>query len=182
MADSTADAGFDPCSTATSARNVVCSVINARNPLSRSMLPLYPEGPHLPVPTVPTEAQTLLDSYLTEHQHQVRVVQWCLFEASPAIRLRSAQIYAIPSGGHRNPAVAAQLKAEGVVRGIPDLHLPVAAGGHHGLYIEMKKFGGRPSPEQLIRIGQLRKNGYRAVIAVGWREAVAIITDYLGQP
>jgi len=45
----------------------------------------------------------------------------------------------------------------------------------------MKRHGERPTAAQLVRITQLRKNGYRAVVAEGWREAVAILTDYLEQ-
>ena len=132
-------------------------------------------------PASPTPAALIVEGYWTEHDHQVRVVDWCDFESPVAFRLKAKQIYAIPNGGHCNPAVAAKLKAEGVRKGIPDLHLPIATGRDHGLYIEMKKPGGRPTAEQLVRMAQLRKNGYRAVIAEGWREAVAIITDYLEQ-
>jgi len=127
-------------------------------------------------------AALIIESYWTEHDHQVRFVDWCRYDAPDHLRLRSSQIYAIPNGGHRKPAVAAKLKAEGVVAGIPDLHLPIAAGREHGLYIEMKRPGERPTAAQLIRMGQLRQNGYRAVVAEGWRAAVAILTDYLEQP
>lgn len=43
-------------------------------------------------------------------------------------------IYAVPNGGSRNIVEAAKLKAEGVVSGIPDLHVP-----EWNLWIEMKK-------------------------------------------
>jgi len=59
------------------------------------------------------------------------------------------------------------------VSGIPDLHLPIATGREHGLYIEMKRPGEPPSAAQLVRMTQLRKNGYRA--------AVTIITHSLDQ-
>ena len=123
-----------------------------------------------------------LDIYLTESQHQEQVILWCDHEAPVLIRRQTAQILAISNGGHRNKAVAGRLKAEGVRAGVPDLFLPVPAGPFHGLWIELKKMGGRPSAEQIQRLAELRANGYRAVIAVGWREAVAIISDYLGQP
>lgn len=110
------------------------------------------------------------------------MVDWCKYDAPAHLRPRASQIDAIPNGGHRKPAVAAKLKAEGVVAGVPDLHLPIAAGREHGLYIEMKRPGERPTDAQLIRIGQLWQNGYRAVVAEGWRAAVVILTDYLEQP
>ena len=129
----------------------------------------------------PTPAALIVETYWSEHDHQVRPVDWCRYDSPPPLRLRAAQIYAIPNGGHRHPAVAARLKAEGVTPGMPDLHLPIATGREHGLSIEMKKIGGRPDPEQVRKLAELRRNGYRAVFAGGWREAVAITTDYLEQ-
>ena len=123
-----------------------------------------------------------IDAYLTEAQHQEQVIIWCDHEAPTHLRRKTRQILHIPNGGHRNKAVAAQLKAQGTRKGIPDLFVPIPAGHEHGLWIELKKIGGRPSAEQLAHLAELRANGYRAVIAVGWREAVVIITEYLEQP
>ena len=128
------------------------------------------------------EAVQILESYWTEHQHQVRVVEWCRNDAPAPLRNRARFIFAIPNGGLRNKAVAGKLQAEGVLPGIPDLFLPVPSGREHGLWVEMKRFGERPKPEQVTRLAELRKNGYRAVVAQGWREAVHMITDYLEQP
>jgi hypothetical protein len=47
-------------------------------------------------------------------------------------------IYAIPNGGHRHPAVAGQLKAQGVKKGISDICIPIPKDKYHGAYIEMK--------------------------------------------
>ena len=41
-------------------------------------------------------------------------------------------------GGKRDAKTATILKRQGVKAGVPDLHLPVARGGYHGLYIELK--------------------------------------------
>ncbi|WP_407543471.1 VRR-NUC domain-containing protein (plasmid) [Deinococcus radiomollis] len=98
--------------------------------------------------TAPNEATLIVEGYWMEHGHQVRVVNWCDFETPAAFRLKAKQIYANSNGYHRSPAVAAKLKADGVRKGIPDLHLAVATGRDHGLYIEMKNPGGRPSAEQ----------------------------------
>ena len=37
--------------------------------------------------------------------------------------------------------VASKLKAEGVLSGVPDLHIPIAKKGYNGLYIELNKNG-----------------------------------------
>src|SRR5687768_14032002 len=82
----------------------------------------------------------------TEHAHQVAVFIWCSKHLKNFPMLQ--WLYAIPNGGERNKAVAARLKAEGVKSGVSDLCLPYRAKGYGGLYIEMKKPGGKESTEQ----------------------------------
>jgi hypothetical protein len=113
---------------------------------------------------------------MTEHDEQVAFIQWCkLNEARyPGLDL----IFAIPNGGKRHPVVAMKLKAEGVRPGVPDLCLPVARQGFHGLYIEMKDKRGHVSPEQDEKIIRLCAEGYRAVVCMGWIVASMIISQY----
>lgn len=68
----------------------------------------------------------------SEHDLQVTCVNW--------FRMVYPQylIYAIPNGGARTPAGARALKAEGVLAGICDLHIPIACKGFHSMYIELK--------------------------------------------
>src|SRR5512146_3037070 len=71
-------------------------------------------------------------------------------------------LYAVPNGGARFKATAAALQDEGVQAGVPDLCLPVPAGGHHGLWIELKRErGGRVEPAQHERLDTLAWLGYR---------------------
>jgi len=72
----------------------------------------------------------------SEHEHQVRVVQWARRSVNihPELRL----LYSIPNGGRRPASVARIMSLEGVNAGIPDLCLPIARNGYHALYIEMK--------------------------------------------
>lgn len=86
----------------------------------------------------------------------------------------------IPNGGSRNRIEAARLKGQGVKAGIPDVFLPVAKGGYHGLYIEMKKqHGGRVSPEQKDKIAKLREQGYRVEVCEGFQIAADVIEAYM---
>jgi hypothetical protein len=89
------------------------------------------------------------------------------------------ELYAIPNGGERNKAVAAKLKAEGVKPGTPDTHFPVACGQYHSLYIEMKKPGGKVSPEQRDRIARLTANGNLVYVCYTWIEATGKLRYYL---
>lgn len=117
----------------------------------------------------------------TEHQEQVSLFQWAAHMSGkyPELRL----MYAIPNGGLRNPVVASKLKAEGVKAGVPDIFLPAARCGYHGLYIEMKRTkGGRLSTEQAQWIADLLNQGYAVYKAEGWVKAKEIIESYLKIP
>ena len=113
-----------------------------------------------------------------EHDEQAALMRCVkLHEAQhPTLAL----LYAVPNGGQRHVAVAARLSAEGVKSGVPDLHLPVASGEHHGLWLEMKFGKNRPTANQVWWIDNLRKQGYRVAVCYDWRQAWAVICDYLG--
>lgn len=117
------------------------------------------------------------DSLWTEHEHQKAVVQWAerMSGLVPELRL----LHAIPNGGKRHMFTARRMKAEGVKSGVPDLFLPIARAGRHGLYIEMKAHRGSVTPEQREWIAALRDQGYRAEVARGFEAAINIIEDYV---
>lgn len=68
---------------------------------------------------------------------QTNCVYWFRLQYPKAI------IYHIPNGEYRDVKTGAKLKRMGVLAGIPDLHIPIAARGYHSLYIEMKTGTGR---------------------------------------
>lgn len=98
-------------------------------------------------------------------------------------------MFAIPNGGKRekrqdrkgrwfSPA-AQKLKREGVKPGVPDIFLPCARGGSHGLFVEMKAPDGRVSPDQ-HRVHQvLRDEGYAVLVCFSLESAITLITWYL---
>lgn len=87
-------------------------------------------------------------------------------------------LFAIPNGGLRGKATAGKLKAEGVKPGVPDLFLPVPGGRYHGLFIELKRAGGKASDVQIEWIADLQQQGYFVGICEGWERAARIIQDY----
>lgn len=111
----------------------------------------------------------------TEHQEQKAFIEYGQAMGGPWLRF-----YAIPNGGDRHPAVAGKLKAEGARPGIPDLHLPIAKGQYHGLYLEMKRQkGGILSESQSREIALLQADGYAVFVPEGMDEAVEVTKWYL---
>lgn len=114
---------------------------------------------------------------MNEHLHQVALMQWAAIYSAqhPEISL----LFAIPNGGKRNISVAKKLKAEGLKPGVPDLFLPVAKKGFHGLFIEMKAATGSTSKLQKEWISELIKQRYKVVVCKGWEVAMNEIKSYL---
>lgn len=76
-------------------------------------------------------------------------------------------IFSVPNGGHRRPAVAAKMKATGVVKGVPDLFVPAWE-----MWIEMKRVkGGVTSLEQDMMHLYLRSVGYKVIVTKGFEDA-----------
>jgi len=105
-------------------------------------------------------------------------------------------LHSIPNGGSRGDTARARairganMKAEGVKAGIPDVFLPFprsepdAAGRNYrlrylGFYIEMKKPGGRPSVEQLAFRDYALSVGYQWKLCDNWEDAYNELIAYL---
>lgn len=105
----------------------------------------------------------------TEHEEQRIFVQWFRRRYAPV------RIFAIPNGGFRSRATAGRLKAEGVMRGIPDLFVP-----EWNLWIEMKRIkGGRLSPDQVNWKQYLEEIGNTVFVAYGAENAMELVDDFV---
>lgn len=114
----------------------------------------------------------------TEAQEQETLFNWMRYKEKQYPELKLC--FHIPNGGSRNQIEAKHLKAQGVKPGVPDVFLPVARGPYHGLFIEMKRQkGGRVSDDQKDWIAALTAQGYLATVCLGWKDAAALIEDYL---
>lgn len=84
------------------------------------------------------------------------------------------------NGVRVGPKTMKNLKAQGLRRGIPDIDVPIARRGAHGLRIEMKRVsGGSISSDQRRIHTMLEKQGYTVCVCRGWREAVGVLINYL---
>ena len=113
----------------------------------------------------------------SEHSEQVALMEWA--KLAEGNRPLLGLLHAIPNGGQRHPAIAAKLKREGVKRGVPDLCLPVARCGLHGLYLELKAADGRLSDEQKRWRDMLTAQGYGVAVVYGFEAAKEVLEDYL---
>jgi hypothetical protein len=108
-----------------------------------------------------------------EHNLQMACVNWFRLQYPKLL------IYAIPNGGQRNAIVAAKMKAEGVLSGVPDLHIPVAKGRFHGLYIEMKAGKNKPTENQRTVMQKLQDEGYKCDVCYSFDNFVSLVNEYL---
>lgn len=114
----------------------------------------------------------------TEAQEQAALFEWAAFEAQKHPEL--ALMFHIPNEGKRSGRTGAELIRQGLKRGVPDVFLPVARGGKHGLFIEMKRVkGSTMSKDQREWCDKLREQGYVAEICYGWENAANTIRKYL---
>jgi hypothetical protein len=124
---------------------------------------------------------------VTEHAEQVAVFQWA--SMSKNIYPELVLLFSVPNGaklpytkndqGKRFSRQAQVLKAEGMRPGVPDMVLPVARRGYHGLFIELKHGKNKPSDEQVAWICELRAQGYYAVVCYEAEAAIQTLRDYL---
>ena len=113
----------------------------------------------------------------SEATEQIRVIDWA---RRNEWRCRELELlHHIPNGGSRNKAEAANLKAQGVKSGVPDLCLPIPAHNCHGLYIEMKYGKNTISENQERWICLLSELGYMTSICYSADAAIKVIADYL---
>ncbi len=124
---------------------------------------------------------------MSEHDEQAALIAWADYQANvwPDLKLIFAVIngaklpWARDAKGRRFSREAVRLKAEGMKAGVPDLWLPVARGGYHGLVIEMKFDDNKPSDEQLWWLEALAKQGYKTAVCWGFEAAQRAVTHYL---
>lgn len=108
-------------------------------------------------------------------QSEIVTRSMALADRHPSVLL----LHAIPNGDWRGYGTGKKLKAQGVIPGIPDLFLPCARSGFHGLYIELKKANGTVKADQWETMIALHHEGYCVRLCNNLRVTMEIITNYL---
>ena len=100
-----------------------------------------------------------------ESGHQEALFSWAAYRTGIMPELQ--YMYHVPNGGKRDKATAAVLKRQGVKAGVPDIMLPAARAGYHGLYIELKAGENTTTKKQKEWLEYLRQQGYYTAVCYG---------------
>ena len=115
----------------------------------------------------------------TEYQEQARIFTLARLHLQryPELRFLTGSL----SGVRLTIGVAMKCKKAGcLVRGVPDLFLPIRRSQCSGLWIELKRVrGSKILPEQHVWAAMLTSQGYRHEFCKGCEAAWKVITDYL---
>lgn len=114
---------------------------------------------------------------MSEYTEQVSIFDWARYNESmySELRLLNASL----NGVKLTIGQAVKTKASGMKAGYPDIFLPVAKAGYHGLFIELKEKGGAVQPNQKWWKQELNAGGYLSVVCYGANEAIDMIKNYL---
>jgi hypothetical protein len=110
----------------------------------------------------------------SEHDLQTAVIAEC--DRRSLLRVEYGLIFAIPNGQYRQ----GQRMEPGLRAGVPDLFLPVARHGYHGLFIELKCGDNKPTEPQTNWLRHLKAEGYLChVLRDDPKEVIGMIEWYL---
>lgn len=113
----------------------------------------------------------------SESQTQIAYFHWVKLKESQDDRFLA--VFAVPNAGARTPRAGARMKAEGLRAGIPDIFCSIPSKGYHGLYIELKKKGGKISPNQITYLDLFTKYNYLCKVCYSLSELIEVTEDYL---
>lgn len=113
-----------------------------------------------------------------EHWEQCQVFLW---KAQNVARYTDLEwLNGSMSGVKLPPGLATKCKRAGLVKGKPDIDLPVPRGGFVGLKIELKRERtGKVEDEQRRWLAAMTRFGWYACVCHGHKAAIEIITQYI---
>lgn len=127
-----------------------------------------------------TKKKPTMKSTQSESQMQQAVIKWWAI-ACKQYELDERLLMAFPLQGARTARNGARLKAEGMRAGTPDLFLAVPRVHRHGLWIEMKKPGGKTTETQDFMHESLQSQLYATQVCFSTDDASVCIQQYLGK-
>ena len=88
-------------------------------------------------------------------------------------------LFAVPNGGSRHKIEAANMKRQGVKRGVADVILQIPKKGYASLCLEFKTSTGKQSAEQKEYQRQVEMAGSKYVIVRSVEQAIQVMQQYL---
>ena len=108
--------------------------------------------------------------------------QAALFELAALLETQCPGLelmFHVPNEGKRSVYSGAELKRAGLKKGVPDVMLPVARKGYHGLAIEMKAGKNKPTEEQKKWLMGLAGEGWLCYVCRGYEAAATVLGEYM---
>lgn len=118
----------------------------------------------------PTNLQRLQKRAISEEEHLAKVLRWrdAVKEELPGIEL----LFSLRS---------AKTSPRRIEEGLPNLMLPIAFPGYHGLFIEMKRLGAKITDSQHRFLYKMQEQGFCSVACFGAEAAMEVIRWYYGK-
>ena len=113
-----------------------------------------------------------------EAQEQKTLFRWAALNENLHPELK--MMYHVPNEGKRSAASGAEMVRGGLKKGVPDVILPVARQGYHGMVIEMKADKGKLTQDQKSWLRMFAKEEWKVMVCWGWDSAATAIAKYLG--
>lgn len=107
-----------------------------------------------------------------EHAIQCEVVSW--------YRKWRLLGHSIPNGGRRSVIQGNRERMAGLTAGVSDLFFAEPRKGHHGLYLELKAPGKKPTQEQLAWLDAVKAKGYAGEWFDSSEKAIEFLESYMG--
>lgn len=115
-----------------------------------------------------------------EDDFQISVVNWIRSQYPNVLMNHTPNGAGILGGKSTGARIAklTKLKKMGVSKGFPDLSILEPTERYHALYLELKIWPNKPTPEQLEWHRQLRDRGNRVATCYGLDEVIEIVKEY----
>lgn len=115
------------------------------------------------------------------HDNEEARIQSEFFSKVPLFfpNLLDRLLFAVPNGGSRHKIEAANMKRQGVKRGVADVILQIPKKGYASLCLEFKTLTGKQSPDQKEYQRQVEMAGSKYVIVRSVEQAIRELQLYL---
>lgn len=111
-----------------------------------------------------------------EYRLQSEFMRWLGYQHPKVFEVT----FSIPNEGRRSWNLGSKLKRSGLKKGVPDIFIAYPSGSFHGLFIEFKSKGKKPSDAQDNMLSLLSEQKYQTFVVVAdLDKAIDSVNEYL---